>query len=310
MKRKILTVILLAGLTFSMLVGCGQAETANTAETQTEESIAQPEETEEPTTVPAPTEETHTHNYTETITTEASCETDGLKTFTCECGDTYTEPISATGHLYENYVSNNDATYTADGTETATCVCGLTDTRTAEGSKLEYTYTDMEATMYATQTVNVRNLPSTDGEKIGSLSTNQEIAVLGQCNETSWYKFELDGQTAFVSNSYLSTEKVEVQQSTGGGGNSLANHFGVALPFTATSQFPYPGGGVTWNLLWNSLTGRNPDVNYVGDAWDGTQVTISDLSGSTSYCYAYVTTPNGTSGWMVFYDGSRYYVTW
>ena len=75
-----------------------------------------------------------------------------------------------------------------------------------------YTYTDMSATMYATQTVNVRNLPSTDGEKIGSLSTNQEITVTGQCNETNWYMFDYNGQTAFVSNDYLSTEKAEVQQ--------------------------------------------------------------------------------------------------
>jgi len=302
MKRKILTVILLAVLTVSMLAGCGQTETASTAETKTEESTVQPEATEEATITPEPTEEPHTHNYTETITTEATCEADGLKTFTCECGDTYTEPISATGHLYENYVSNNDATYLADGTETATCVCGLTDTRTAEGSKLEYTYTDMNATMYATQTVNVRNLPCTDGEKIGSLSTNQEITVLGQCNETSWYKFELDGQTAFVSNSYLSNEKVEVQQSTGGGGNSLANHFGITLPFTAS----YNSGDPTtpWGLVWNSNTSFNPDVNYICKIPNGTQVTISNISGSKNDCMAYVTMPDGISGWVKFsYNG-------
>ena len=74
----------------------------------------------------------------------------------------------------------------------------------------EYTYTDMSATMYATQTVNVRTLPSTDGDKIGSLSTNQEIAVTGQCNETSWYRFEYNGQTAYVSNNYISDTKIEV----------------------------------------------------------------------------------------------------
>jgi len=77
-----------------------------------------------------------------------------------------------------------------------------------------YTYTDITATMYAAQTVNVRNLPSTDGEKIGSLSTNQEITVLGQCNETNWYMFDYEGQTAFVSNDYLSIEKVEVAPQT------------------------------------------------------------------------------------------------
>ena len=74
----------------------------------------------------------------------------------------------------------------------------------------EYTYTDMNATMYATQTVNVRNLPSTDGEKVGSLSTNQEVAITGQAS-TGWYRIEYNGGEAYVSNKYLSDEKVEVQ---------------------------------------------------------------------------------------------------
>ena len=77
-------------------------------------------------------------------------------------------------------------------------------------SEQQYTYTDMSATMYATQTVNIRTLPSTDGEKVGSLSTNQEVNITGQCNETSWYRFEYNGQTAYVSNNYVSENKVEV----------------------------------------------------------------------------------------------------
>ncbi len=38
------------------------------------------------------------HKYTESITAQAGCETDGVKTFTCFCGHTYTEKIPATGH--------------------------------------------------------------------------------------------------------------------------------------------------------------------------------------------------------------------
>ena len=83
-------------------------------------------------------------------------------------------------------------------------------TSSEQTAEPEYTYTDMSATMYATQTVNIRTLPSTDGEKVGSLSTNQEIAITGQCNETSWYRFEYDGQTAYVSNNYVSDTKIEV----------------------------------------------------------------------------------------------------
>lgn len=218
MKNKLLLMLAMSALTMSLLTGCGgdAANTANNAETATEAPTTTPEPTPEPTS--EPTEPPHEHNYTETITTEATCETDGEATYTCECGDTYTEPIATQGHVFENYTSNNDATYTADGTETAKCNnCDVTDTRTAEGSMLTYTYTDMDATMYAQKTVNVRSMPSTDGEKLGSLSTNDEVKVTGQCAETNWYRIEYSGGVAYVSNSYLGNDKVVVQASTSTG---------------------------------------------------------------------------------------------
>ena len=91
-----------------------------------------------------------------------------------------------------------------------------------EEPEQEYTYTDLNATMYATQTVNIRTLPSTDGEKVGSLSTNEEIAVTGQCNETSWYRFEYNGQTAYVSNNYVSDTKIEVAAAEPAGSSEAA----------------------------------------------------------------------------------------
>ena len=106
------------------------------------------------------------------------------------------------------------------------------ETGTAEeatAAEPEYTYTYMSATMYASQTVNIRTLPSTDGEKVGSLSANQEINITGQCNETSWYRFEYNGQTAYVSNNYVSDTKIEVaatepaQSASSGGGSSSFN---------------------------------------------------------------------------------------
>lgn len=40
----------------------------------------------------------HTHSYASEVTKQANCTEKGIKTFTCECGDTYTEDIEATGH--------------------------------------------------------------------------------------------------------------------------------------------------------------------------------------------------------------------
>ena len=42
--------------------------------------------------------EAHVHSYEGTVTTPAGCETDGVMTYTCSCGDSYTEIIPATGH--------------------------------------------------------------------------------------------------------------------------------------------------------------------------------------------------------------------
>lgn len=56
------------------------------------------------------------HTYIASITTAATCQTDGVKTLTCACGDTKTEsiPMDATGH---DWVKGQ----VADGVRTDTC---------------------------------------------------------------------------------------------------------------------------------------------------------------------------------------------
>ena len=138
-----------------------------------------------------------------------------------------TDAASASGMTYESEGTGKAANKETEAEEEATKEDETVETGNEENpeSEQKYTYTDMSATMYATQTVNIRTLPSTDGEKVGSLSTNDEIAITGQCNETSWYRFEYNGSTAYVSNSYVSDTKIEVAaaapaQSASSGGSS------------------------------------------------------------------------------------------
>ena len=70
-----------------------------------------------------------------------------------------------------------------------------------------FTYTDLDKNMYATVSVNVRDLPNTDGTKLGGLAKSQEVHVTGQCNETKWYRIDYNGAVGYVSNEYLVTEK-------------------------------------------------------------------------------------------------------
>lgn len=67
---------------------------------------------------------THTHSYTSKITKKATCTESGVKTFTCDCGKTYTETIPATGHKTSSWITDKVATCTAGGTRHKECtVC-------------------------------------------------------------------------------------------------------------------------------------------------------------------------------------------
>lgn len=95
----------------------------------------------------------------------------------------------------------------------------------------EFTVTEVTATKYATQSVNVRSGPSTDYDKIGSLSTNQEITVNGVCDQTGWFRFDLNGTVAFVSNRYVSDEKVEKPATSEGAASNTGS---------TSTECPYP----------------------------------------------------------------------
>lgn len=210
MHKRILTLLTILSLSTALLIGCGS------------------------------TQETPTQS--ETTTTETVEVSDGTTEETI--ADTTEELISEVSEEPVSELSEEPASEPSEEPASEPSEEPVSE------PQVMYTYTDMSATMYATQTVNVRDLPSTDGEKIGSLSLNQEITVLGQCNETSWYMFDYNGQTAFVSNSYLSTEKVEVQQAP------------PAQETTASNACPYPLWEVTDN--GNSMTWyvTQPDPNW------------------------------------------------
>ena len=76
---------------------------------------------------------------------DATCTEDGYTgdTYCTICGDKIAEGevIPATGHTFENYVSDGNATCTEDGTKTAKCEnCDATDTVVDEGSAKGHNY--------------------------------------------------------------------------------------------------------------------------------------------------------------------------
>ena len=241
-KKTLLILTAVITLSLSMLAGCGNQQEVNNNITEqpttTEAPTSTPTETPTPTPTetptPTPTETPHEHAYTESTNKEATCTEAGEKTFTCDCGDTYTEQIEATGHNFAEYVYNNDATYTADGTETATCVCGLNDTRTASGTKLElpaepnlygmeFKESIPQIPQYCMEDTDVYFEPSFQSPVIGHLSVNDEVKRNGWANnyeangnedyppfdkteaptDIYWYRIDYNGQTGYIPSSYV-----------------------------------------------------------------------------------------------------------
>ena len=73
------------------------------------------------------------------VTKAATCTAAGVKTYTCECGETKTETIPAAGHKYGEWKVTSEATVFAPAVQTRTCsVCGNTETQKT-GSAVEAT---------------------------------------------------------------------------------------------------------------------------------------------------------------------------
>ena len=120
-----------------------------------------PQTTPAETTTPPETQPTHKHNYTSTVTTKPTCTKKGVKTYTCSCGDSYTEDINKTAHSWKNATCTSPKTCSVCGETTgtvadhswknATCtapktcsVCGETTGTVADHSWEDATCTNPE----------------------------------------------------------------------------------------------------------------------------------------------------------------------
>ena len=150
-----------------------------------------------------------------------------------------------------------------------------------------YTYSELSQTMYAKSAVNVRDLPSTDGKKIGSLKASQEITVTGKCDQTGWYRFELNNTTGYVSDKYIVSEKpvsnVAANGSNSTAGKQYANNtgtdeFGISDAVIENFMKTHGEGGTgnTGNtVVGNTITGNLSAENDYFDRAAAEQVFAS-----------------------------------
>lgn len=92
----------------------------------------------------------HEHQYSANLTTNPTCTEEGVMTYTCSCGDSYTEPYPKLEHQYEKEITR-EATCAEEGETTYTCtLCG--DTYTEPIAKAEHTPGAAQVTKEATCT--------------------------------------------------------------------------------------------------------------------------------------------------------------
>ena len=119
-------------------------------------------------------------------------------------------------------------------------------TETTTAADAGYTYSEVSQTMYAKSAVNVRDLPSTNGKKIGSLKASQEITVTGKCDQTGWYRFDLNGTTGYASDKYIVSEKPAVNTvASTGNSNAAAQGNATQQNTAAPAATPAPAQTTT-----------------------------------------------------------------
>lgn len=225
MKKRIISLLLIATMSMSLIVGCGNKEVAENTETQSE------------------------------IETNIETESESVTELETEISTEIETPVETTEQE---------------------------ETVTTETTTPTYTYADMSQTMYAKQSVNVRTLPSTDGEKLGSLSYAQEVKVTGQCVETQWYRIEYNGSVGYVSNNYLVAEKPAEQttQNNNNGGGSTSGRYGGYWDYVG-DDYIYTGA----TLYTNTTYGTSFTIPSTSTVYRDDHPNVCNNPEKLTYCY-------------------------
>lgn len=156
-------------------------------------------------------------------------------------------------------------------------------------------FTEVNETVYATGTVNLRSGPGTENEKVGSLSWGESTTRIGvgikETEAEGWSIIKLsDGRKVYVSSNYLSTTKPEAKSSGGTGGSvgSGGSNSKVSTPSSKQSTAP-------------KQEAPAESSGSVDDEWEKTKAAeLAEWGGSTQKSKEEI--ENGsTDGWTANY---------
>ena len=207
MRKKILITLFSFALSGSLVCGCGNKATP-TVDTDTEPSTVESTEPSEESTSTAKSEmdteleeSKESKDQSETVSTP---EPNIVPVATLDTQESGEKPESSVE------VPQESAATTPAPEETTVPAPESAATETATEQAVSYTVTEMSATMYAQNAVNLRQGPGTEYAKVGNLTKGQQVTVTGQAGN-GWYQLD---NGAFVSNKYLS-DAAPMQQVAG-----------------------------------------------------------------------------------------------
>lgn len=204
----------------------------------------------------------HIHNYVGEITKEPTCTEAGEKTYTCDCGDSYTEPIDPTGHHYVNgecehcgekdpnhehkYTETitKEPTCTEDGEKTYTCDCG--DTKTEVIPATGHHYVDGECEHCGekdpshehkyTETVTKKPTCTEAGEKTLTCDCGDTKTEVIPATEHNWEPLVVSIDPAVTMNPNTAYSSYTFTKSSSGGKDSYRGRVGIVSRQSGSSS--------------------------------------------------------------------------
>jgi len=216
---------------------------------------------------------THEHSYSEEVTTQPTCTEDGIKTFRCSCGDSYTEPVAATGHSYDNGVVTTNPTCTEAGAKTFTCsqcaegTTGHTKTETVPATGHSYddgvvapeaTCTEAGVKTYTCSQCAEGTTGHTKTETVPATGHNYQNGKCENCGEVCPLQ---DENGAFQIGTY--EELLWFAKTVNGGETAISG----VLTADITLPEDWPGIGIYGKAFTGSFDGQNHTVTLSGSTF-------------------------------------------
>ena len=157
-----------------------------------------------------------------------------------------------------------------------------------QAPEVTLTFIEVNETVWATGTVNLRSGPSTNDTKMGQLSKGQSVTRIGigTGDYSSWSKVKLsDGSEVYVTSSYLTNTKSSTGNTQQGGGNTQNKSQGDSVQQGNNQQVgdsSLSGPDALWQDPYAGMTPEEKaaqqaaDRQATQDAVDQTQGTMHD----------------------------------